>query len=436
MDAARHRQFKICVLAPMVAFLTGCQGMPAWMQPQPPPTKQVAPEPKVAAASQPASKPTEAPDELLNPIRDWAAKMAAQAAARRGSAKPDDPTDETQLAADLDPEGGDGAGRLPPRESERIISSSGRASRGAGAANTRSDLDVEPPAKSDSAPAAPASQPTTTPVAPAVASKPPTVSGVTARSERDFAIQRRSGAPDTPSLNSPEKATVLPATLRELLDALPEDTSGSDLRSQIVQRILQAAAGDADKARKPLTLATREQQEVCGRFVDAVLALREVNGGRPDDELASVLAPLAELRESLAAIVDLKLPTIEVCRAVRGFGQYEAMTPTFVAGRDNEFVLYAEVSDFVSERGEDGWYKSVFGLKVAVLSRAGDAVQEIAAPEMVDRCRTRRQDCFVSPLVRLPRTLSPGEYVVKVTISDRIGEKVAERQTTIRVVDR
>ncbi|MFN0137043.1 MAG: hypothetical protein ACKVS9_13110 [Phycisphaerae bacterium] len=427
-----------CLPLLLLALLAGCQGMPAWMQPQQPQTKQAAPEPKVVAASQPTSKPTDAPDELLNPIRDWAAKMAAKAAARRGSAKSDDARDEAQLAADTDPEGGDGAGRLPPREPERIISSTGRGSRRSESAGTNADLDIEPLAgqKPEPVAAVPSSQPTTAPIAPTVASKPPTVSGVTARSERDFAIQRRAGQPDATALNSPEKATVLPATLRELLDELPEDATGGDLRGQIVQRILHAAAGDADKARKPLALATREQQTVCGRFVDAVLALREVNGGRPDDELASVLAPLAELRESLAAIVDLKLPTIEVCRAVRGFGQYEAMTPTFVAGRDNEFVLYAEVSDFVSERGEDGWYKSVFALKVAVLSRAGDVVQEVAAPEMVDRCRTRRQDCFVSPLVRLPRTLSPGEYVVKVTISDRIGEKVAERQTTIRVVDR
>lgn len=438
MDAARQRRSLIYFALPLLATLCGCAGAPWAIQPQQPPPKKPQATPKVVAASQPTSKPADTQDEMLNPIRDWAAKLAAQAATRRGSGAHDTQSDEAVLAADI--EGGDGSSRQSPREPERIISSSGRASRRADVplpANGRADLDVEPaPVKPEPAAPVPATQPTSAAAAPPVASKPPTVSGVTARSEREFAIQRRAATPDGPSLNSPETATILPATLREMLDELPEDATGTDLRGQIVQRLLHAAGGDAERARKPLTMATREQQEVCGKFVEAVLALREVNGGRPENEMASVLAPLVELRETLAAVVDLKLPTIEVCRAVRGFGQYEVMTPTFVAGRDNEFVLYAEVGDFVSERGSDGWYKSVFGLKVAVLSRSGDVVQEVTAPEMVDRCRTRRQDCFVSPLVRLPKTLSPGEYVVKVTISDKIGEKVAERQTTIRVVDR
>jgi hypothetical protein len=35
--------------------------------------------------------------------------------------------------------------------------------------------------------------------------------------------------------------------------------------------------------------------------------------------------------------------------------------------------------------------------------------------------------------VRLPASLSPGEYVVKITLVDKLGQKVAENRATFRL---
>ena len=80
-----------------------------------------------------------------------------------------------------------------------------------------------------------------------------------------------------------------------------------------------------------------------------------------------------------------------------------------------------------------GW---LFSMRTTILNRAGDVVLELADDHVPDVCRTRRQDCFIPRLVRLPATLSPGQYVVKVTIVDKIGEKVAEKRATFRIVAR
>lgn len=238
-------------------------------------------------------------------------------------------------------------------------------------------------------------------------------------------------------LNEPEQAVVLPATLRDWLAQAPPTDANTSFREQLDLRVLWAIAGDAEKARAPLTLASQEQADIAARFIDALLAARQSNGGAPAAEIAALLEPLRELHSSLSRAADLSIPTLEVCRAVRGFGQYDPIDPPrFIAGRENELVVYAEIRDYVSEKRSDGFYHAQFRLGVSVLSSAGDVVVELKADDLSDRCRNRRSDCFVSPLLRLPRTLSPGEYVVKVTIGDRIGRKVAERSTRIRVVDR
>ena len=419
---ARSRRAVSLTCVVLLSLSVGCAGGVGMFQSHP----AQQPVAQQTAASQPTSAPASEP---ADPIADWARKMAD----RRNSARTPHRRDngDTQHAPELassvesdQPFGGADEEPRVIRSPQPATQPSAAQPSVTNAPNSTASL-VGPIVTSQPAAAAPQSQPT----------RPPSVSSVTARSDRDFAFSRGAEPQRKAALNSPEKATAIPATLRELLDQLPDD-SANDLRGQVHQHLLWAIAGDAEKARRPLQFATRDQQEVCTRFVDAVLALADMSGGRPTDELTAILSPLVDLKESLAHLAELQVPSMEICRAVRGFGQYDTMTPRFVAGRDNEFVLYAEIRDFVSERTDDGQYKSVFGMKVAILNRAGDVVHELAAPEMVDQCRARRSDCFVSPLIRLPKSLSPGEYVVKATISDKIGRKVAERQTMIRLTDR
>ena len=139
------------------------------------------------------------------------------------------------------------------------------------------------------------------------------------------------------------------------------------------------------------------------------------------------------LRERLS---DLSLPVLKICSAVRSYGQYDALDPPrLLAGTAAEFVLYCEVSDFVSEL-RDGLYTTTFDMTTAILNRSGDAVLEIKDADIVDRCRNRRHDCFIPRLVRLPATLSPGQYVAKVTVVDKLGQKLAENRALFQLVAR
>jgi hypothetical protein len=233
-------------------------------------------------------------------------------------------------------------------------------------------------------------------------------------------------------VNSPAYARSTPASLREFLEqSLPPEESS--FRAQLDRRMLWVMAGDYERARAPLDCVTAEQHELATRFVEAWIAIRDCNIADPARAASAAAHELDELRQSLQRLSDLSIPTLRICSAVRNFGQYDALDPArFPAGAPAEFVLYCEVRDFVSDLKDD-LYTSTFDLTTAILNRAGDTMLEIKDANIVDRCRNRRHDCFISRLVRLPANLPPGQYVAKVTLVDKLGQKVAENRAPFQL---
>ena len=268
-----------------------------------------------------------------------------------------------------------------------------------------------------------------------IAAAPPKVGAITARPASGAPAKKKSNVEKSPvTLNNPESAGGGEENLKDLLDDALAQPGDASFREQLDRKMLLVMKGEYEKAREPFVLASPAQQEMGNRLVESLIAVRDGHSGDPSGAAADVLAQVGKLRESLVMVSDLSLPTFSICRAVRGFGQYDPIEPAkFVAGRESQFVAYCEIRDFVSEQRPDG-FASNFSMKVAILDRTGDEVHQISTDDIVDKCRTRRSDCFLSPVIRLPATLSPGEYVARITIQDKIGKKAAEKVATFRVV--
>jgi len=240
-----------------------------------------------------------------------------------------------------------------------------------------------------------------------------------------------------PAVNAPARATNYCPTLDELIDQWLAEPADTSFRWQLDRRLLLVLAGRYEEARRPLELVSDEQQQMAGRLIELLVAVREAQGGNLRAEASRVLAELERLSESLAKLSDLEISALVLARAVYGFGRYEAFDPPqFPAGRETEIVVYCEVRNFLSRQRPDGRWESRFALRTTVFNGAGDVILELSDDPIVDECQTRRHDCFIPRLITLPATLSPGEYVVKTTLVDKIGQKVAERRTTFRVVAR
>jgi len=260
---------------------------------------------------------------------------------------------------------------------------------------------------------------------------PPALAEVVARAAPEAPRLGSDTAP--PQVNAPAYARNTPTSLRQFLEqSLPAEESS--FREQLDRRMLWVMAGDYERARAPLSLVTAEQQELATRFVEAWIAIRDWHAGDPSRAATAAARELDELRQALQRLSVLSVPTVKICSAVRSFGQYDELEPARLpAASPAEFVLYCEVRDYVSEL-RDEQYTSTFDLTTTILNRTGDAVLELKDTNIVDRCRNRRHDCFIPRLVRLPATLPPGQYVAKVTLVDKLGQKVAEGRAPFQLV--
>ncbi len=230
---------------------------------------------------------------------------------------------------------------------------------------------------------------------------------------------------------------VQPGSLEELVDRVATESADASFREQLQRRVLHALAGNDDEARRPVQLYSAEKQELVASFVEMLIYLRDVPNGELTASEGAARSAIDRVVQSLRQVSGVRIPKFVLCNRVNSFGQYQPIDPPdFPAGRPVEFVAYTEVADWASQRTTGGGYRSVFGLKIEVFDAGGTPVHVENAEAIEDVCQTRRRDCFIAPLVRLPGSLSPGDYVVKVTLTDTIGKQFAQSRARIRVVGR
>lgn len=345
-------------------------------------------------------------------------------------------------SADLDARGGAGTSRSAlareaggvaplPASAEGVAASSERpVSVGAPAPSSFASTSSNSPTAA--APTAPLEA--TPPVAP-VAPQKPTLTALSARSAAAVVEPAPGVAAAAAGVNTPVAASGAPASLQEFVGHWLATSDDGSFRHQLDARVMQVLAGEYERAREPLNLVTKEQQETASRFIDALVAIREGHLGDPGGAARNVLRELDALATTLRQVSELSVSTPVLCREVRGFGQYTPIEPAEFRG-GAEFVIYVEVRDFASTKEPDGVFLSRFDLRTTVLSKNGENILELHDDDLVDRCRNQRKDCFLPKLVRLPTTLSPGEYVARVSVVDKVGEKAAEQQAAFRVLAR
>jgi hypothetical protein len=272
------------------------------------------------------------------------------------------------------------------------------------------------------------------PAPPPAMPKPPVLANVQVRTSAPPRTEQDDAKSVHP--NSTIDTTAMPPALRDFLERRPKADDAS-YSQQLDERILWALAGDYDRARKPLEFVTTDQRAIASGFVEALIALREAQDGDLGASAAAASSQLAVLQNALRTVSDLSVSDIRLCSAVRGFGQYDALEPArFTAGTAAEFVLYVEISDFASEKRADDLHYTVFDLKTQIVNKAGEQVFELTDVDITDRCRNLRRDFFIPRLVRLPAALAPGAYVAKVTITDKLGQKVAQARAAFELVAR
>ena len=84
------------------------------------------------------------------------------------------------------------------------------------------------------------------------------------------------------------------------------------------------------------------------------------------------------------------------------------------------------MENFASKES-DGNFEVRISHQLELLTPEGHSVwRDEKELDVVDSCKNRRRDFFFNRLLTLPADLASGDYVLKVTIKDRVKSQVAE----------
>ncbi|HPD30451.1 MAG TPA: hypothetical protein PLL20_10675 [Phycisphaerae bacterium] len=302
-------------------------------------------------------------------------------------------------------------------------------SRPAGKANAAIAIDPQehksdgPPSPMTAVMAAPARGPRVelVDVRPAIRPSQPTASAQSSAA----ANRPTTGEPSGPM---PMDTAAMIAYLEDVVARHPEQ-----LDDQLKLRLLYLATGQDEKAVAPLNIGDPVRAE----FVIALLKTLRNSKKMivdPASKDPSALAAVDELRRLLGQQLPVSIPRIALVTRINSFGDYLALNPPkFPAGKPVQVFLYTEVNNFRSEPTDDGKLQTILSQKVEIFDSSGKIVWQRSEPNIVDRVVTPRQDFFIPFPINLPDDLPAGEYILKVTIEDRLGATTDQQKLTFTV---
>lgn len=248
----------------------------------------------------------------------------------------------------------------------------------------------------------------------------------TASAEPSAAANRPTSA--EPAGPVPLDTAAMIAYLEEVVAKHPEQ-----LDDQLRLRLLYLATGQDEKAVAPLNIGDPVRAE----FVIALLKTLRNSKKMivdPASKDPSALAAVDELRRLLGQQLPVSIPRIALVTRINSFGDYHALNPPkFPAGKPVQVFLYTEVNNFRSEPTDDGKLQTILSQKVEIFDSSGKIVWQRSEPNIVDRVVTARRDFFIPFPINLPDDLPAGEYILKVTIEDKLGATADQQKLTFTV---
>ncbi len=185
-----------------------------------------------------------------------------------------------------------------------------------------------------------------------------------------------------------------------------------------------------------LASLSAEDREVLTVLMDGLSNFRTILRNDSNMLLSRKVRPLIEMSDRLRSQSELTLPTVALCKSVKGFGLYEPIDADhIVAGKETRAIVYCEVANFASQLDDKQQWQTKLTHEMVLYNEAnGMRVWRKPVEPITDSCRNRRHDFYTFSIVQLPATLPVGQYVLKVTVVDQQANRVAESSLPVTVV--
>ncbi|MEM7623154.1 MAG: hypothetical protein AAF235_08105 [Planctomycetota bacterium] len=252
-----------------------------------------------------------------------------------------------------------------------------------------------------------------------------------------------------PQRPTPERGARIAALVGELAALLKEDAAAADdpgrplVAAALLESIASGVLPEADLPGGGKLMLTESERA-------SLLALRSLavrlvgDEGDVAGDPQRVREVLLDAAEGLREHARVEIIRAELCKRAPGFGSYIPLERrTFLAGRTNRVVVYAEVDHFGLRPATES-ESAVEGDRVAadlkqemeLYLRAGDPnpTWQRTVNWLPRTSRRGFRDLFVATPIELPATLSVGEYDLRVRIVDEVSGAQDETTIPIRLV--
>jgi hypothetical protein len=201
---------------------------------------------------------------------------------------------------------------------------------------------------------------------------------------------------------------------------------------KVYSRLLYAMAGERERALAPIEGMDPADRRFWRSYVYALdRYFDRDNRDRPATRATQASVALKESIDALAERADLEISEPIFCRAVHSFGNYEEFDRyEFRAG--DGVVVYWEVRQFTSVESAEG-YRTRMKAEFEVVDSQGNRRHRFEQKFKDDVCQRKRSDYFNVVVFEWPKDLAPGDYSLRVTVTDLQSQKIAERRQSLRI---
>jgi hypothetical protein len=145
-------------------------------------------------------------------------------------------------------------------------------------------------------------------------------------------------------------------------------------------------------------------------------------------------APLVDAAKKWEKEADLSLPCLSLANRVDSYGVFTALTPIFEQGRRHTIIIYCEVANFGSKKGDDGWYTTRLTQQESLITEDKLLVWRPNPEDVEDRSLNQRHDFYLVKKLTIPETLAAGKYTLRMDVTDTTTGKRAVQSMEIQIV--
>ncbi len=245
------------------------------------------------------------------------------------------------------------------------------------------------------------------------------------------AIQQVSHAAATPTDWRSQLTSTIEALER---DVKTNPGSTDELQEHMRLRMLLLIAGRESDSLTPIPGASPTEQDYWSKQLFALSTYFD-NSRQSDTKkrAAGALIHLDAARAKLAELATLQVRNLTFVDRVDGYGLYEPHENTKFKPGD-QVTLYAEVDNFRSESTKEG-YRTTLATSYEVVDPQGRRVDGAQFPEVADICKNQRHDFHMQYGVALPTRIYPGEYELRVIITDQLSNKIGQASLPFTIVE-